>query len=256
MTDDQFLFPDAEIDPYSASDDEKKTERNRRRRQKKLLNYQHKIKTVVPKTPNQEDLFHSFYQGRNILLHGSAGSGKSYCALYLALRDLFEGHYERIVILRSIVPTRDIGFLPGTLSEKLSTYEEPYAELIDDLLGRKGAYNDLKKDEVLQFKSTSFLRGINYLNTLVIADEIQNCTWHEICSVITRIGEGSRILLLGDREQSDLGQLKRAEQSGLDNAISVCNGMRQFDVIHFAVSDVLRSELVREFLTVKRALNL
>jgi phosphate starvation-inducible protein PhoH len=237
-------------------DDEKKAERNRRRRQKKLLNYQHKIKTVSPKTANQEDLFHSYFNEKNILLHGSAGSGKTYCALYLALKDLFDGAYERIVLLRSVVPTRDVGFLPGTLAEKISTYEEPYEEIIDDLLGRKGAYADLKKDEVVEFKSTSFLRGINYLNTLVIADEVQNCTWHEICSVVTRLGEGSRIILLGDREQSDLAQLKRTEQSGLENAIKVCSSMSCFDVIHFEVADVLRSQVVREFLTVKRMLNL
>lgn len=235
---------------------EKKLERARRRRQKKILNYRDKIKDVQPKTANQEQLFRSFFDEKHILLHGCAGTGKSYCALYLALHDLFDGRYDRIIILRSIVPTRDVGFLPGTLQEKIAMYEEPYQEIVSDLLQRKGAYEDLKKDEVLEFKSTSFLRGMTWINTLVIADEIQNCTWHELCSLVTRIGEGSRLILLGDREQNDLSQQRKNEQSGLESAIRVCKNMTRFDVVEFGVEDVLRSEFVKEFLMVKKNLGL
>jgi phosphate starvation-inducible protein PhoH len=235
---------------------EKKTEKVKRRRSKKLLNFRDKIKDVSPKTPNQEQLFHSFFCDKHILLHGCAGTGKSYCALYLALNDLFSGRFDKIIILRSIVPTRDIGFLPGNLQEKIDIYEEPYQEIVNDLLGRKGAYDDLKRDEVLEFKSTSFLRGITWSNALIIADEIQNCTWHEICSLITRVGEGSRLIVLGDVEQNDLTQQRKNEKSGLESLIRVCHNMRNFDVVEFGVQDILRSELVKEFLTVKRNLGL
>jgi phosphate starvation-inducible PhoH-like protein len=235
---------------------ERKAERTRRRRNKKLHNWLDKIKQIEPKTKNQEQLFHSFYSEKHILLHGCAGTGKSYCALFLALQDLLDGRYERIIILRSIVPTRDVGFLPGTLQEKISMYEEPYSEIVDDVLNRKGAYEELKRDEVLCFKSTSFLRGVTWANSLIIADEIQNYTWHELCSLITRVGDGSRLMLLGDRDQNDLGHQRKIEQSGLESAIRVCDNMISFDVVEFGVQDVLRSELVREFLTAKKLLGL
>lgn len=244
------------LDPEVNYDNDKKTERARRRRHKKLLNYRDKIKEIQPKTANQEQLFHSFFNDKHILLHGCAGTGKSYCALFLALKDLFDGRFDRIIILRSVVPTRDVGFLPGTLQEKIAMYEEPYSEIIDDILGRKGSYEDLKKDEVLHFKSTSFLRGITWVNSLIIADEIQNYSWHEVCSLVTRVGEGSRIMLLGDRDQNDLGQQRKNEQSGLENTIKVCHNMSSFDVIEFGVQDVLRSQLVKEFLTAKKFLGL
>jgi phosphate starvation-inducible protein PhoH len=238
------------------ADKEKKGEKTRRRRQKKLLNYRDKIKNICPKTKNQEQLFHSFFNEKHILLHGCAGTGKSYCALFLALKDLFDGFYDRIIIIRSIVPTRDVGFLPGSLQEKIAMYEEPYSEIVDDLLGRKGAYDELKKDEALSFKSTSFLRGLTWTNSLIIADEIQNYTWHEICSLVTRIGDGSRLVLLGDRDQNDLSQQRKNEQSGLESAIKVCYNMKSFDVVEFGVQDVLRSEIVKEFLVAKKLLGL
>lgn len=236
--------------------EDKKTQRNRRRRQKKLLNYQYDIKSVSPKTENQKFLFDSFDEDKHIVLHGAAGSGKSFCALFLALTSLFEGHYDRIVLFRSIVPTRDIGFLPGTIAEKVQMYEEPYSEIVDDLLGKKSAYNDLKRDGLLEFKSTSFLRGMTYTNTLLILDEAQNCTWHELCSLVTRVGEGSKLIILGDSDQNDLAQYKRSEQSGLENLIKVCQNMTQMQVIRFDVCDILRSDFVREFLTVKHSLKL
>lgn len=244
------------VDVQSDFGFDKKIKREKRRRHKKLLNYRDEVKDVSPKTPNQEQLFRSFFEEKHILLHGCAGTGKSYCALYLALKDLFDGRYDRMIILRSTVPTRDVGFLPGTLQEKIAMYEEPYEEIVNDLLNRKGAYNDLKKDEVLQFKSTSFLRGVTWSNALIIADEIQNCTWHELCSLVTRIGEGSRLILLGDRDQNDLSQHRKNEQSGLESAIKVCHNMSMFDVVEFGVQDVLRSDLVKEFLMVKKNLGL
>lgn len=243
-------------DIQAAYQKERKEERARRRRQRRFENHLVKLKDIEPKTANQEQLFHSFFSEKNILLHGCAGTGKSYCALFLALKELFEGRYDKIIIVRSIVPTRDVGFLPGTLQEKIAMYEEPYAEIVDDILGRKGAYEELKRDEVLQFKCTSFLRGVSWANALVIADEIQNCTWHEITSLVTRMGEGSRLILLGDREQNDLSQHRKTEQSGLESMIRVCHNMDSFDVVEFGVHDVVRSALVREFLTAKKLLGL
>lgn len=250
--DDQEFIDSAQAD----YEKERKAERAKRRRNKKLLNYQEKIKQIEPKTKNQEQLFHSYFNEKHILLHGCAGSGKSYCALFLALKDLFDGRYERMIIIRSIVPTRDVGFLPGTLQEKIAMYEEPYSEIVDDILHRKGAYEDLKRDEVLNFRSTSFLRGITWANSLIVADEIQNFTWHELCSLVTRVGEGSRLILLGDRDQNDLSQQRKNEQSGLENAIRVCHNMSSFDVVEFGVQDVLRSDLVKEFLIAKKLLGI
>lgn len=241
---------------YEDSVHQKRNERKGRRRQRKLLNYQHKIKSVSPKTPNQEKLFRAFADEKHVLLHGSAGTGKSYCALFLALNDLFDGQFDKILIIRSIVPTRDIGFLPGSVAEKIVLYEEPYEDIINDLLCDRSAYDDLKKREAIEFKCTSFLRGISWINTLVIVDEVQNCTWHEICSLVTRIGEGSKLLLIGDNDQNDLVQQKKVEIGGLEKAIKVCNNMKRFDVIEFGFEDVIRSELVKEFLMVKKRLGL
>lgn len=255
MEDDKEL--ESQLEEYASElESEEKAKRQKRRRIKKILNYREKVKHVSPKTENQKELFHSFFNDRHILLHGCAGTGKSYCALYLALRELFDGRCDKVIILRSAVPTRDIGFLPGNLDEKISMYEEPYESIVDDLLHRKGAYAELKKDEVIEFKCTSFLRGVTWTNALIIVDEIQNCTWHEICSMITRVGEGSRLMMLGDRDQNDLSQMRKAEMSGLDNAIRVCHNMDRFDVIEFGIEDILRSDMVKEFLAVKRLLGL
>lgn len=250
------MADDSEKSYVDDSINQKRNERKRRRRQRKLLNYQHKIKSVSPKTPNQEKLFRSFADEKNVLLHGSAGTGKSYCALYLALNDLFDGQFDKILIIRSIVPTRDIGFLPGSVLEKIALYEEPYEDIISDLLGDRSAYEILKRDEVIEFKCTSFLRGISWINTLIIVDEVQNCTWHEICSLVTRVGEGSKLVLIGDNDQNDLVQQKKVEVGGLDKAIKVCNNMKRFDVIEFGFEDVIRSELVKEFLMVRKRLGL
>lgn len=255
MKDEDTEFKDDLLENHDYQID-KKLERTKRRRNKKILNYRDKIKPVLPKTENQSKLFDSFFRERHILLHGCAGTGKSYCAIYLALYELFYGKYDKIIILRSSVPTRDIGFLPGTLEEKINLYESPYEEIVDDLLHRKGAYNDLKKDEVLEFKNTSFLRGLTWTNSLVIIDEAQNCTWHEMCSLVTRIGEGSRLIILGDVDQNDLNHQRKTEKSGLESAILVCQNMNSFDVIEFGVDDILRSDFVKEFLTIKKKLKL
>lgn len=209
----------------------------------------HDLKYVTPLTPSQHDMFDSFENGQNILAHGSAGTGKSFVALYLALRELvsFESPYDRIVIVRSAVPARDVGFLPGTLEEKNAVYEQPYRDILHDLFGRKSTYDDMKAAGKIDFVTTSFIRGMTWDNVLVIFDEAQNANWEEINTVMTRMGTNSRIIVCGDIKQNDL-LYKKADKTGIDSLITVSAHMDSFDHIEFTRDDIVRSDFVKQFI--------
>jgi len=155
---------------------------------------------IEPLTRNQVAAFES---DRHLVLHGVAGTGKTFISLYLAFDDMIKGLYDRTIIIRSAVPTRDIGFLPGTEKEKSAVYEEPYKDICIELFDRGDAYEILKNKNLVQFMTTSFIRGITLRDSVVIVDECQNMSFHELDSIITRIGEGSRIIYCGDFRQSD-----------------------------------------------------
>jgi len=212
-----------------------------------LFNIQSLLK-VEAKTENQQRAFDYFLEGYNLILSGSAGSGKTMLALYLGLKSLLLRKYEKVVIVRSIVPTRNIGFLKGTQQEKESVYEQSYLHLVNKLLPTiPNAYDAMKKEKTIEFTSTSFIRGNNINNAVVIIDEFSNLTYHELSSVITRLGENVRVIFSGDFFQSDLRYSD--EKAGVLQFLKVLANMPDdFKRVDFTIDDVVRSGLVKRFL--------
>lgn len=200
------------------------------------------LQPIEPLTTNQ---VHAFESEKHLLLHGLAGTGKTYISCYLAFDDMTKGLYEKLVIIRSAVSTRDIGFLPGTEKEKGSVYEEPYKDICIDLFQRGDAYEILKQKHLVDFMTTSFIRGVTLRNATIIIDECQNMTFHELDSIITRVGENCRVIFCGDFRQADL------KQNGLRDFIRVLEAMDCFDVVDFQIEDIVRSKFVKDYIIAK-----
>ena len=218
---------------------------------KKLQKQNHfALKRIKPLTYNQEDTFRAFHEGQHLLLHGVAGTGKTFISLYLALNEILKGNsnFEKIVILRSVVPSRDMGFLPGNIKEKTRVYEDPYREICDDLFGRGDGYDILRNKGLIEFGTTSYLRGITFRNAIVIVDESQNMNYHELDTVITRIGENCRIVFCGDYRQSDLS---KGDRGGLIDFMHIIDKMGCFTKIEFDINDIVRSALVKNYIVTK-----
>ena len=218
-----------------------------RNAKKKKTWTRHDIKQVVPMTDAQDDLFIAWQNNHSLCAHGSAGTGKTFLAIYLALSALVEDEQGKIVIIRSVVPTREVGFLPGDLEEKMSPYEEPYRAIFFELLGKQSSYDDMKEAGKVEFMSTSFIRGLTIDNAIIIIDEAANQTFHEISSVVTRVGENTRVICTGDIVQSDLAG-KRGEVEGMSKAMQVFSKMREFELVQFTRDDIVRSEFVKSFI--------
>jgi phosphate starvation-inducible protein PhoH len=212
------------------------------------------IKHIDPLTDNQRKTFEAFAKDKNLLLHGSAGTGKSFISLYLSLLEVMEGHGDlhKVVILRSVVPTRDMGFLPGSAKEKARVYEAPYSSICNELFGRGDAYEILKTKGIVDFQTTSFVRGTTFSDCIVVVDEMQNMTYQELDSVITRIGENCRVIFSGDFKQSDL--IRDAERNGLLTFMKILKRMNMFDAIEFTKEDIVRSKLVKSYIIAKEDL--
>lgn len=208
----------------------------------------HDLKTIKPLTPTQEDFFHAWINNDNICAHGCAGTGKSFLAFYLALQEVLARRNNRIIIVRSAVPTRDIGHLPGTLEEKLMKFEEPYQDILWELVGRSSTYQDMKESGLIEFHSTSFLRGLTWDNAIVIVDEAENFTFHEIDNVMTRLGQNTRIIFTGDIRQTDLDGSRKLGNEGLSKAKEVFCNMNSFSCIEFNEHDIVRGELVKSWI--------
>lgn len=206
------------------------------------------LKTTKPKNSAQEELFHAWYNGKHIVAHGSAGTGKTFLAFYLALQEVLEQRARRIIIVRSAVATREVGFLPGTLEEKTAMYELPYKDIAWELVGRRSTYDDMKEAGLIEFMTTSFVRGLTWDNAIILVDEGQNMTFHEINSIMTRIGNNTRIIFTGDTKQTDLDG-KRLGFEGMTHALKVMKGMNNFQGIEFTKFDIVRSEFVKEWIT-------
>ena len=204
------------------------------------------IVEIEPLTRNQVRAFES---ENNLILHGVAGTGKTFVACYLAFDDMAKREYEKLVIIRSAVPTRDIGFLPGNEKEKASVYEEPYKDIAIDIFGRGDAYQILKTKGLVEFMTTSYIRGITLRNATIVIDECQNMSFHELDSIITRVGQGCRVILCGDFRQSDL------KNSGMNEFLTVIKRMGCFDFIEFGIDDIVRSEFVKQYIIAKTTLN-
>jgi len=217
----------------------------RRRNQKRdvLSGLNFYLKEIEPLTKSQVAVFDS---DKHLMLHGCAGTGKTFISLYLALDDLQKEEYSRIVLVRSAVPTREMGFLPGTEDEKSKVYEAPYVNIMQELFSRgDNPYGQLKQKGVINFLTTSYIRGTTFNDSVIIVDECQNMTFHELDSIITRVGRNCRIIFCGDFFQSDL------KNSGLKDFIKIIKGMYEFDFVEFEIPDIVRSDFVRSYLTEK-----
>lgn len=217
----------------------------------------HDLKTIYPKTDNQRYAFESYFSGNNLALLGSAGTGKTFIGLYLALTDVLgnDSRYQKVIIVRSAVSSRNIGFLPGSDADKLAVYEEPYYAVCDELFEYSKSYDNLKKGGYVEFKSTSNLRGTTFNDSIVLVDEVQNLNLGEISTVITRLGRNSKIIFCGDTKQDDLENY-RNDLSGLPSFIRILEQMKEFDIVKFCLDDIVRSKLVKSFLVAKEKLNL
>lgn len=205
------------------------------------------LREIEPLTRNQLKAFES---NKNLVLHGLAGTGKTFISCYLAFDDMIKGDYDKLVIIRSAVPTRDIGFLPGTEKEKQSVYEEPYKDICIDLFGRGDAYQILKQKNIVDFMTTSFIRGITLRNAVIVIDECQNMSFHELDSIITRMGENCRVMFCGDFRQADL----KGSQSGMQDFLHILKRMEEFNFIEFEVDDIVRSGFVKNYIISKTEL--
>jgi phosphate starvation-inducible protein PhoH len=183
-----------------------------------------------------------------------AGTGKSFLSLYLSLQAILakKSPYLKIVVIRSAVPTRDIGFLPGSLKEKIEAYEEPYKIIVSEIFGRGDAYGILKNKGQIEFVTTSYLRGITLDDCIVIVDEFQNCTFQELDTIITRIGENGKIIFSGDYRQSDLD--KSRERAGMIKFLDILEKMYEFEFVEFDAEDIVRSGLVKSYIIAKSEL--
>jgi len=199
---------------------------------------------IIPLNQNQRKTFQAFNSGKNLLLHGYAGTGKSLISIYLSIKELEKGLYDKIVIYRSTVPSRDMGFLPGSIKEKIRIYEMPYHSIFQKLYNRADAYEMMKQKHLVEFESTAFVRGINLENCLVIVDEIQNMSWIEIYSIITRLGNNCRIICCGDLKQTDFVK----EESCVNKFMKVIKTIDEFEVVDFDKDDIVRSKLVKQFI--------
>jgi phosphate starvation-inducible protein PhoH len=227
----------------------------RPRKSKKLLADNHlDLDDISPITDNQTTFFDNYKSDKSQVLLGYPGTGKTFMALYKAFEDITDSksEYQRIVIVRSAVPTRDVGFLPGTLAEKGEVYELPYKSICTELFGRGDAYEILKKNRTIEFITTSFIRGLTLDRAIIIVDEFQNMTAHEADSVITRVGNYSKIILCGDILQRDL---TRGSERNIESLLNVLRGMENtFDFTEFTEDDIVRSGLVGDYIRTKHKL--
>lgn len=228
---------DYEANNYTAP---AKKERKRKPQNKELLSCRH----IEPLTFAQTQMIEAYGRGAHVVADGSAGTGKSFLASYMALNTLFNKQVEKVVVVRSAVPTRDVGFLPGNLQEKTEVYTIPYKQIFNDLCENGTAWDILTKKQMVEFITTSYVRGITLDNSVVIIDEFQSMTAHELYSVLTRIGTNTRVIVCGDTKQTDLDG--RREKSSYEWFMGVTRKMPDwFEVVHFMHHDIVRSDFVK-----------
>ena len=212
---------------------------------------------VKPLTENQKTAFAQYSEGKNLLLHGAAGTGKTFISLYLAIQQVLEpsSPYEKVYMVRSLVPTREIGFLPGDHEDKSNLYQIPYKNMVKFMFEMpddnafESLYANLRNQETISFWSTSFIRGTTLDNCIIIVDEFSNLNFHELDSIITRVGQNSRIIFSGDYAQSDLA--KSNEKNGVLDFLKILQTMPSFTCTEFGIDDIVRSGLVKEYLISK-----
>jgi len=211
------------------------------------------MKTFQPLTENQNKFFQAYKQGDYfIALHGVAGTGKTFSALYKAIEEVLDkgNTFEKIIVVRSAVQSREIGHLPGSIDEKMEIYQQPYRQICETLFGRRDAWDRLEEQGHIEFISTSFIRGMSFDNAIIIVDEMQNMTFEEIDTVMTRVGNQSKIIWCGDYRQTDLNKRKN-DVSGLLKFFDIAYHMGAFTRIEFTPDDIVRSSLVKDYILAK-----
>ena len=217
---------------------------------------------VQPITPNQKHAFASYSEGKNLFLYGAAGTGKTFITLYQALKEVLDPltPYQKVVLVRSLVSTREIGFLPGDHEDKSALYQIPYKNMVKYMFELptdnefEMLWGNLKAQESVTFWSTSFIRGTTLDNSIVIVDESQNLNFHELDSIITRVGEDTKIMFCGDVAQTDL--VRTNEKNGILDFQRIITRMPEFDLIEFGLDDIVRSGLVKSYITSKLELGM
>jgi phosphate starvation-inducible protein PhoH len=214
---------------------------------------QEMLKKFDPLTENQKKFFDAYKIGDYfIALHGVAGTGKTFCALYKAIEEVLDkaNPFNKIIVVRSAVQSRDIGHLPGDVGEKMEIYEQPYRQICETLFGRRDAWDRLEEQGYVKFISTSFIRGMSFDDAIIIVDEMQNMTYEEIDTVMTRVGYRSKIIWCGDYRQTDLNK-KKNDVSGILKFFDIAQHMSSFTRIEFTVDDIVRSSLVKDYILAK-----
>ena len=220
------------------------------------------MRDIEPLTDNQKSLFEAYAKDQNLVAYGVAGTGKTFITLYNALRDVLDPStpYEKVYIVRSLVATREIGFLPGDHDDKSCLYQIPYKHMVKYMFEMPSEadfnmlYGNLKGQDTIDFWSTSFIRGTTFDKTIVVVDEFQNLNYHELDSIMTRVGAQSKIMFCGDASQSDL--IKTNERNGIVDFMQILRIMSSVDVIEFGVEDIVRSGLVKEYILAKLEIGL
>lgn len=210
------------------------------------------LKTFEPLTDNQRDFFNAYKRGDYfVALHGVAGTGKTFIALYKALEEVLDksNPFNKIIIVRSAVQSREIGHLPGDVSEKMEIYQQPYRQICDTFFGRKDAWDRLEEQGHIEFISTSFIRGMSFDDAIIIVDEMQNMNFEEIDTVMTRVGYRSKIIWCGDYRQTDLR--KAGDKTGILKFFDIAAKMQAFTRIEFTADDIVRSSLVKDYILAK-----
>ena len=218
--------------------------------------------TIKPITDNQKEIFSTWKKGLNQFLFGAAGTGKTFVSMYLALQEVMDlkKSADKVILVRSLIPTREIGFLPGDEEDKSALYQVPYRNMVQFMFEMpneqafNGLYDKLKSQGSLYFLSTSFLRGLTFDNSIIIVDECQNLNFHELDTIITRVGQDSKIVFCGDFGQTDLQ--KTNEKNGLHDFLRILEEMEEFSCTEFTIGDIVRSGFVRSYLINKTKLGI
>ena len=217
---------------------------------------------IKPETDHQKEVFESWKKGKNQFLFGCAGTGKTFISLYLSLQDVLKNEtpQDNVVVVRSLIPTREIGFLPGDEEDKAALYQVPYSNMMQFMFEQPNEqafsmlYDRLKAQGSFYFLSTSFLRGLTFDNSIIIVDECQNLNFHELDTIITRVGQDSKIVFCGDFGQTDL--TKTSEKNGLMDFLQILQEMEEFNCVEFTIGDIVRSGFVRDYLIQKTKLGM
>ena len=217
---------------------------------------------IKPVTDSQKQVFDTWKEGKNQFLFGCAGTGKTFISVYLALQDVLKNDtpFDKVVVVRSLIPTREIGFLPGDEEDKAALYQVPYSNMMQFMFEQPNEqafsmlYDRLKAQGSFYFLSTSFLRGLTFDNSIIIVDECQNLNFHELDTIITRVGQDSKIVFCGDFGQTDLTRTN--EKNGLMNFLQILQEMKEFNCVEFDIGDIVRSGFVRNYLIQKTKLGM